>query len=100
MKEIFPTGELGDKWLLCVKAIFKYEPIRGSIEIPNLQNWDQNQMWTLDDLEILSNRVNSFSTLVRRLQKYCRHVLVTPINHGFEGCETGESICVLAILEQ
>lgn len=100
MKDIFPNGEINDKWLLCVKAIFKYEPILGSVDIPNLQKWDRNQMWTLNELEALTSRVNSFKTLIKRLERYCRHVVITPINHGFEGAETGESICILAILEQ
>jgi hypothetical protein len=100
MKEIFPNGKINDKWFLCVKAIFKYEPIRGSINIPKLPNPYQNQMWTLNELEVLSKRVNSFKTIIKRLEKYCSHVVITPINNGFEGTETGESICILAILKQ
>jgi hypothetical protein len=65
-----------------------------------LQSWDENKLWALNELETFSSRINSFKTLVKRLERYCRHVVVTPIGNGFEGDKTGESVCVLAILEQ
>jgi len=99
MKDLFGDGEIPDKWLLCVKSTFKYEPILGKIEIPELRSWDENKLWTIDELDELSNRVNSIKTLVKRLKPFCRHVLVSPIG-GFEGTNTGESLCVFAVLEQ
>jgi hypothetical protein len=95
-----PSGQIPDKWKACVKMMIKWSPIECEWVSSKKGDWVKasTEVWQEGELDKIISRINSIKTLSKRLERWC-DVYYTPINHGFMGGETGESMAVVAILK-
>ena len=100
IKTMFPNGSMPDKWKLCIKMMIKWKQIKSDWVTSNKSDWaiKSVNIWGEKELDAVISRVNSIKTLSKRLGKWC-DVYITPINHGFNGGDTGESMSVLAVIK-
>lgn len=100
IKEIFPDGNIPDKWMLCGKLIIKWKPIKGDWVSAKSGDWvdKSTEVFEIKELDQIVTRVNSIKTLMQRLSRWC-DVYTSTMNHGFIGGNIGESIAVLCILK-
>lgn len=99
IKNIFPTGEIPDKWKACVKMMVRWKPIKGEWVSAKRGDWvdASTDVWQESELDKMIARINSIKTLSKRLERWC-DVYYTLIS-GFQGAGSTESIAVVAILK-
>jgi hypothetical protein len=87
MKELFPDGNINDKWHLAIKLMVHFNKIK-----------EADDLFTIDDLSTMNRRINSVKTLALRLSKYC-DVSISILNDGFSGSGDRPSVCMVAVIK-
>ena len=93
IKELFPDGNISDKWHLSIKIMIYFNRIN--------DKWvdgTEPKLYKLDDLDTMVRRINSLKTLVLRLGKYC-DVTITPLNNEFNGGDK-PAVCMVAVIKE
>ena len=71
IKQLFPDGNIPDKWILSIKALITFKSFKNDdTESKNLPGWAGDQIFDTSTLDEMINRYRAIKTLSSRCEHY------------------------------